>query len=322
MRVSPALGAVRYALPHRRRSVHELAADGLLKSDPDTLAAFGFGHVHTSDDESPFDLGLRAARALLEEVDVDPSSIGLLVWGGPQGSSAFSALPSVLASERALRTEARFAFAGARLQHELDLPDASVIGIDQTACTTLFAAIRTASALCAAEGFDRALCVTSEFYPTDAGREALYNCTSDAAVAVLVEREGERNKVIAQRTVTKGYYWDPTACPNEVVASYFPTARHVIADVIRAAGWLPSAVDWVIPHNVSERSWDVLMGLLDLPRARIWTDNISRLGHTLAGDNFINLADALSAGDVVPGDKLVLFSYGYGAHWTAMAVEA
>ena len=66
----------------------------------------------------------------------------------------------------------------------------------------------------------------------------------------------------------------------------------------------------------------VLMGLLDLPRARIWTGNISRLGHTLAGDNFINLADALSAGDVVPGDKLVLFSYGYGAHWTAMAVES
>ena len=81
-------------------------------------------------------------------------------------------------------------------------------------------------------------------------------------------------------------------------------------------------MDWVIPHNVSERSWDVLMGLLELPRAKVWTTNISRLGHTLAGDNFINLADAQLAGDVVPGDKLVLFSYGYGAHWTAMAVEA
>lgn len=322
MRVSPALGAVRYTLPRRRRSVHELAADGLLKSEPDTLAAFGFGHVYTSDVESPYDLGLRASCALLEEAAIDPATIGLLVWGGPQGASAFSAVPSIRVAERAVRTEARFAFPGARLQHELDLPHADVIGIDQTACTTLFAAIRTATALCAAEGFDRALCVSSEFYPTDAGREALYNCTSDAAVAVLVEREGERNRIVAQRSVTKGYYWDPTARPNEVVASYFPTARHVIADVIRAAGWLPSAVDWVIPHNVSERSWEVLMGLLELPRAKVWTGNISRLGHTLAGDNFINLVDAQSAGDVVPGDKLVLFSYGYGAHWTAMAVEA
>ena len=60
----------------------------------------------------------------------------------------------------------------------------------------------------------------------------------------------------------------------------------------------------------------------NLHGARLWDDNIARIGHTLAGDNFINLADALERGDVVHGQKLLLFSYGYGAHWTALAVEA
>ena len=45
------------------------------------------------------------------------------------------------------------------------------------------------------------------------------------------------------------------------------------------------------------------------------------MGHTLAGDNFINLRDAVCDGSVRPGDRLLLFSYGYGAHWTALALE-
>ena len=41
-----------------------------------------------------------------------------------------------------------------------------------------------------------------------------------------------------------------------------------------------------------------------------------------AGDNFINLRDAIDDGSVRPGDRLLLFAYGYGAHWTALALEA
>jgi 3-oxoacyl-[acyl-carrier-protein] synthase III len=78
----------------------------------------------------------------------------------------------------------------------------------------------------------------------------------------------------------------------------------------------------VIPHNVSLRSWDILLALTGLGGARIWSQNLARDGHTLAGDNFINLCDALESGAVAEGDRLLLFSYGYGAHWTALALEA
>jgi 3-oxoacyl-[acyl-carrier-protein] synthase-3 len=164
--------------------------------------------------------------------------------------------------------------------------------------------------------------VSSEFFPANAGREAIFNCTSDAACAVLVERNGLRNRLVSATTVTKGYYWDVDSLRDEIVASYFPTARHVLHRTIADAGWEPSDVDWVIPHNVSMRSWEILSGLVRLPRARLFTQNIVRHGHTLAGDNFINYRDALDGGCIESGQRVVLFSYGFGAHWTGIAVEA
>ena len=109
---------------------------------------------------------------------------------------------------------------------------------------------------------------------------------------------------------------------EEVVASYFPTSVHAIGRVLADAGWRADDVDWVIPHNVSARSWEVLLRLAHLPNAKLWTRNIARRGHALAGDNFINLRDAIEAGDLRAGQRALLFSYGYGAHWTALAVEA
>jgi 3-oxoacyl-[acyl-carrier-protein] synthase-3 len=106
-----------------------------------------------------------------------------------------------------------------------------------------------------------------------------------------------------------------------MIAAYFPTAKHAIERAVREAGWEPSDVDWIVPHNVSARSWEILLGLLRLPRAKLWSHNIARDGHTLAGDNFINLADAVDAGDVHTGDKVVLFSFGYGAHWSCITLE-
>ncbi|HKO15706.1 MAG TPA: 3-oxoacyl-[acyl-carrier-protein] synthase III C-terminal domain-containing protein, partial [Gemmatimonadaceae bacterium] len=194
--------------------------------------------------------------------------------------------------------------------------------LDQLACTSLFSAVRIACALIETGEARRVLCVSAEFFPASGGREAIYNCTADAACALLVEGGAERNRLLASAHVTKGYYWQGDALRNEIVASYFPTAKHVIAETLRRAAWRADDVTWVIPHNVSVRSWEILLGLAGIPRERLWCRNVARLGHTLAGDNFINLRDALTEGSVQPGDRLLLFSYGYGAHWAAFAVEA
>ena len=318
---SPCIARVAYAFPAASRSVRELEAADLLESDVATLERFGFSRVHVAVAETPYDLALRAASALLADEGVATESIGLLLYGGAP-ALAFAPGGAPENAEAQLSTNARFKYPATRLQYELGLTNAGVVALDQLACTTLFGAVRLARSLCLSEGIDRVLCVSAEFVPASVGREAIYNCTSDAACAVLVERAGTRNRIVASAQVTKGYYWECDERRNEIVASYFPTAIHVIAEVGRRAGWSPADVDWVIPHNVSARSWQILWGLLGFPRARLWSRNIARDGHTLAGDNFINLRDALDSGALRQGDRLILFSYGYGAHWTALALEA
>jgi 3-oxoacyl-[acyl-carrier-protein] synthase-3 len=320
--VTPAISGIAYAFPAHAVSVRELDDAGLITSRPELLEEFGFRRVRVARAETPYDLALRAARTLLERLGIDPESVGLLIYGGPQGPTAFTTAPSARQSSDSHRTTARFRYPGTRLQHELGLTHAATFGLDQLACTTLFTSVRVARAICIAEGVERALCITSEFFPADAGREAIWNCTSDAAVAVMVERDGGANRLVAAAHVTKGYYWDPDALRDQLVASYFPTAKHVIERTLDLAGWTRADVDWVIPHNVSERSWQILLGLSGLRHARIWSRNIAEVGHTLAGDNFINLHDALNAGEVTSGQRLLLFSYGYGAHWTGLAIEA
>ena len=313
--------AIAYALPAARRTVCELAAAGALTSDPAVLERFGFQHVHVAVEESPYELARAAAERLLAAEDVDPASVGLVVYCGPPSAIAFAAAADAPSAAAAMCTAERFRSPATRLQYELGLDGASVLALDQLACTTLLGAVRVARALCEAEGIDRALCVAGEFYPALAGREALYNCTSDAACALLLEPGSGRGRICGAATITKGYYWDPTARPEEVVASYFPTAVRAIHSTLVDAGWRRDEVDWVIPHNVSVASWDVLMRLAGLPRARLWADNVAARGHTLSGDNFINLHDAIAAGAVRPGDRVLLFSYGYGAHWTGLAVD-
>jgi 3-oxoacyl-[acyl-carrier-protein] synthase-3 len=316
---------IAYAYATESRSVRELAACGTLESEPSVLEGFGFERVHVAVEESPYALAHEAASRLLDEQRIAPESVGLLVSGGTPSAMAFSAATDADAGAASLCTADRFRYPATRLQHELGLEHAAVFALDQLACTTLFGAVRVARAMMQSEGIERALCVASEFYPAHAGREALYNCTSDAACAILLERTDDRdarNRIVGSTTITKGYYWDAAAMREEVVASYFPTAVHAIWRALASAGWRAEDVDWVIPHNVSARSWDVLLRLARLPNAKLWTRNIARRGHALAGDNFINLRDAIDAGDLRPGQRALLFSYGYGAHWTALAVEA
>ena len=319
---TPAIAGISYVFPERSRTVSELAGELQLTSSASTMESFGFESVHVAVAESPYELALAAASNLLAETGVDRDSIGLLIYGGTPGSLSFAAATDAEAAAGGVCTMSRFKYPATRLQYDLELHNAWPFAIDQLACTTLLGAARIARSMCLTEGIERALCVSSEFFPANAGREAIFNCTSDAACAILIERNGARNRLVSATNVTKGYYWDVEALRDEIVASYFPTARHVLLRTIADAGWEPSDVDWIIPHNVSARSWEILSSLVRLPRARLFSENIARHGHTLAGDNFINYRDALDGGCIQPGQRVVLFSYGFGAHWTGIAVEA
>jgi 3-oxoacyl-[acyl-carrier-protein] synthase III len=305
------IAGIEYELPAHAHSLEALAAAGRLRSPVDALRSFGFESAWIAGAERT-SLASRAVARLLERGGVDPASIDLFFFAGA-APGAHAARDSLLGG---------FSYPASRLQYDSGLVNARTVGVSQAGCLGLMSSVTLArSVLQADASVRRALCVSVDVLPEGSTREILFNVISDGACAVLLERGDGPNRIVAERQVTKGYYWDCEALGNEIVAAYFPTARAIIRDTLGAAGLAPDDIALVVPHNVSLRSWEILLQLTGLARERLFADNIFRRGHVIAADNFMNLKDAEAAGRLRPGDLALLFNFGFGASWACMLVE-
>jgi 3-oxoacyl-[acyl-carrier-protein] synthase-3 len=313
-------------LPPRVASVTELQDRGLLRGSADTLRSFGFETVHLACDESNLDMAIAAAEKLLDETGIDRDEIGMILYAAALNSSStlwngngVSRPGSVLDLGN---VHDLFKYPGSVLQTHLDLPNAAVVGINQVGCASIFAALRMARALIMTEDDLRAvLCVSADKFPSSQQRDLAYNLVSDGACAALVRRDSDRNRIVECTQVTKGALWDSDEIENEIIAAYFPTAASLIERTLDNAGLDIDDISLVIPHNVSLRSWEILGRLIKCPADRIYTDNIARVGHTIASDNLLNLRHATEAGLVAKGEYMLLFTFGYGSNWACMVVQ-
>ncbi|HJR59895.1 MAG TPA: 3-oxoacyl-[acyl-carrier-protein] synthase III C-terminal domain-containing protein [Vicinamibacterales bacterium] len=305
------IAAIEYALADHAVTLEELAEQGRLSSRPEALRSFGFDRAWVAGQERD-QLATRAVGRLLENTGADPASIDVVLLAG--------ATPASHATSESLL--GGFSYPAARLQYDFGLTNARTIGVSQSGCLGLMTAVSLGRALLAADGtIARVLCVSSDVLPAGSTREILYNLISDGACALLLERGDGPNRLVAERQITKGYYWDCDARRNEIVAAYFPTARTIIMETLASSGLAGDDIALIVPHNVSLRSWEILLKLTGLPPDRLYSDNISAKAHVISGDNFINLKDASAQQRLTKGDRLLLFNFGFGASWACMIVE-
>jgi len=306
------ISAIEYVLPSKSLSVRELEQAGLLVSRAEQLQTFGFDRCYISE-ESADELAQRAAAALLDNCGVRPESVDLLLYAGAITRSHYVAGEQFLSS---------FNYPATKLQYELSLTRASVAGISQAGCMGLTYAVQLARDFLRSNAEAQyVLCVSADVLPKEVPREILYNLISDGACALMVTRNSVRNRILAHRSVTKGYYWDCIARKNEILAAYFPTAKNLVQDLLSGAGCAPEDLRLVLPHNVSYRSWEILLDLIGVKKEQFFAGNISLKGHVIAADNWINLKDATAANLLNPGDKLLAFNFGFGANWAATLIE-
>jgi 3-oxoacyl-[acyl-carrier-protein] synthase III len=125
---------------------------------------------------------------------------------------------------------------------------------------------------------------------------------------------------VAYHQVSKGYYWNVPEKQKEIIASYFPTARLVILQLLERAGLKPADIGWLVPTGVSAESWRILAQLVGVAPERIYQSPRS-FGHTVAADNFLYLAEIRSAARIPAGERLLLFTYGFGSSWCGLLLE-
>jgi 3-oxoacyl-[acyl-carrier-protein] synthase III len=202
--------AISYVLPGALIPLEELAAQDKLETPVDVLRDFGFESVHISNVPAD-ELALQALQRLLADHAVDPESIDALFFAG--------AIPQSHRVATGGRLE-DFSYPVARLQYECGLTNAVTAAVAQTGCTGLMAAIDFAVAHLHDNPRWRA---SSASAPTSSARRPtriIVNVISDGACAVLVGAT-PRERILATRRVSKGYYWDATARTNGIIAAYF-----------------------------------------------------------------------------------------------------
>lgn len=293
------ISAIAYRLGDVCRVISE--SPGLLSSRPDFLQTIGFRDYHQFSSVSAFEVATDGVLTELAQI-ANPNRV--LFYSG-------------IDSARSGGTLSAFTYKESRHMHNAGLNGTAHIALHASGCSGAFEVIK----LAAEQSADTVeFCVMSDMIHAKQKREVQYNVMSDAVSGVIISGEGWL-KIIGTHSVYAQQFWNTKDDIEQITASYFTFASRCIHEALKIFGLLPKDIDVVIPHNVSLRSWEILSKLVQIPLENIYTDNISRVGHTVSSDLLINLADARAQGRLHSGMKVLGFTYGFGSSWSVVLLE-
>ena len=304
-----------YALGRLKHGVEESAAAGRTHNPASAFLQSGFRWHHTcGDDETSYDLAKAAVLAIGDGIgDIDaivyatciPANANL---GDPARFTETSDVKHLMD------------FPASRLQADLGLDRAFVVGIGQQACTSMLGSLRIAHGLLATDpSISRILCVSADRFPPGATYEQAYSLISDGAAACVVSREPAAFRLVAAHHITNGAM--VFADDDETVGSYFAYTHRLATELLAKAGLSTDDVDWVVPQNTDVKAWQILSRLLRIDPARVCCPSLPDVAHVISGDNIINLSFLHDRGVVEPGQHLLLTMAGFGMNWQGVLLE-
>ena len=107
---------------------------------------------------------------------------------------------------------------------------------------------------------------------------------------------------------------------NEVFRFAVNTLGEIVDDTLKANGMDRSDIDWLVPHQANIRIISAIAKKLDLPMDKV-VQTIEDHGNTSAGSVPLALDTAVRAGDIKPGDLLLLEAFGAGFTWGSALIR-
>jgi 3-oxoacyl-[acyl-carrier-protein] synthase-3 len=321
-------------LPERWMTAAEVgAASGI----PEAVIVEKFGlrgkHV-AAEDEHVSDLAVEAGRRLLEEYEVDPGSIDMVLYYGStwKDYAVWQAAPWIA--------------------HRLGCDHAYAIEYDNVSMGTPVA-LRVARALLASEPDWRTALVVAacrESYLLDYANERsrfMFNF-GDGSVAGLLVADADRNLVLASHAITDGSFALQVKVPagGSVEPASFESVRRRrhfldVADPATMKGGLDEVslpnfvaaargaversgatledVSYLCGIHMKRSMHEALVGELGLEPAR--AAYLDDTGHMSGVDPLLALDRAVRAGDIADGDMVLLLAAGTGYTWAATALR-
>jgi 3-oxoacyl-[acyl-carrier-protein] synthase-3 len=273
-----------------------------------------------ADDETSSTMAVRAARQALEQAEVDPAELDLVIVATTTPDGLFPATAS-------------------RVQDGLGARRAGAFDIN-AACVGFMSALATASQFIATGAYERILVCGAEVLSrmtdyTDRSTCVIFGDGAGAVVLEAAERGGPLSFVLhsdgsgAQNLYAHG----PCATPAHQAEAYYIqmdgpqifkfavlAMESAAREALAAAGMGVEDIDLLIPHQANLRIIKATAKQLGLPEEKAFV-NVDRYGNTSSASIPIALREAWEQGRLHDGDRVVLAAFGGGLVWGSLVLE-
>lgn len=276
-------------------------------------------------DEVTSDLALIAARRALDDAGVGPRDLDLIIVG--------TATPDMFFPATACLVQDRL---GAKRAGAFDL---------LAACSSFVYGLITAGQLIAAGVVQRALVIgaetlsrlidwedrrTSVLIGDGAGAAVLGPVTDGTGIySGAVGADGSAGDVLKVQAGGSRMPMSSEAIERKLHRAYMDgqavfklavrTIPGLIKEAVARAGWTLDQVDRVVPHQANLRIIESMVAQLNLPMEK-FVVNIQEYGNTSAASVPLALYEAVQAGQIRRGDRIVLAAFGGGFTYAACAL--
>ncbi|MCZ2104058.1 MAG: ketoacyl-ACP synthase III [Comamonadaceae bacterium] len=312
-------------LPPRRVSNNELAAElaarGVQTSDEWIVERTGIHARHFAAPEvASSDLAEQAARQALEAAGVAAQDLDLVIVATSTPDMVFPSTATIL-------------------QHKLGITNGCPAFDVQAVCSGFVYALTVADAMVQAGSARCALVVGAEVFSRILDFSDRTTCVlfGDGAGAVVL-RAGDTPGILASDLHADGRHVGLLCVPGHVSGgailgdpllkmdgqAVFKLAVGVLEKTAHAtlekAGVAASEVDWLVPHQANIRIMQSTARRLHLPMERVVV-TVGEHGNTSAASIPLALDHAVRAGQILPGQNVLLEGVGGGFTWGSLLVK-
>ena len=311
-------------LPARRVSnddlVAQLAGQGIETSDEWIVERTGIRARHFAEAHvTASDLALEASRNALAAAGCQAADIDLIIVATSTPDMVFPSTACIL-------------------QHKLGVAGCPAFDL-QAVCSGFVYALTVADAMIRAGTATRALVVGAEVFSRILNFQDRTTCVlfGDGAGAVVLQASDEPG-ILASDLHADGSYVGILCVPGHVYGgevlgsplltmdgqAVFKLAVGVLEKAARAtldkAGMQESDIDWLIPHQANIRIMQSTARKLKLPMDKVVV-TVDQHGNTSAASIPLALDHAVRAGQVQPGQNVLLEGVGGGFTWGAVLLK-
>ena len=278
------------------------------------------------DKEATSDLAVNAARQALERANLTPADIDFIVVGTTTPDMFFPTVGNIV-------------------QHRLGFRRVGSVDL-LAACAGSVYSLSVGSKYIETGKYRRVLCIGAETLSritdfTDRGTCVLL---ADAAGAAILEPSDDGSGIIDTDLYSDGQYADLLYMPGggsrnpatrETVDARMHYAKMKGSEVFKVAvrmfvecaqailtrhGMTAQDIDLFIPHQANLRIIEAAAKRVGLPMDKVFV-NVERYGNTGAASVYVALEEAVTAGRVKRGDKILLAAFGGGFAWGAALLQ-